>query len=160
LPFYDESTRIEREKRKQAEIEAIKAKHSALKRRKDDSWWRNYRDHLASEKWRQTRDKVLSRGSGVCEGCGERKATDAHHLSYLHVGNEFLFELAAVCNKCHRRLHPPEVVNLEDLPCWACRFQAIKGTVPFCTKFEEFAFDALAADGQCGPNALERVELQ
>jgi 5-methylcytosine-specific restriction endonuclease McrA len=49
---------------------------------------------------------VLQRANGHCEGCGQRKAVQVHHLTYEHVGQEFLWELRAVCSECHDRLHP------------------------------------------------------
>jgi 5-methylcytosine-specific restriction endonuclease McrA len=56
------------------------------------------------------RSKVGSRDSrGVCEGCREQPASEVHHLTYEHVGEEFLWELEAVCDDCHSRVHgrPP-----------------------------------------------------
>ena len=36
----------------------------------------------------------------------KNKATQVHHLTYQHVFAEFAFELVAVCDECHARLHP------------------------------------------------------
>jgi 5-methylcytosine-specific restriction endonuclease McrA len=47
----------------------------------------------------------LERDGHVCQACLSRKATQAHHLSYEFVGHEPLFELVAVCDKCHDHLH-------------------------------------------------------
>ena len=55
--------------------------------------------------WKKKRGKVLERASGICEGCLEKPATQVHHLSYEHVGDEYLFELVAVCDACHDNLH-------------------------------------------------------
>ena len=35
-------------------------------------------------------------------------ATQAHHLTYEHMGDEFLWELKAVCRPCHERWHGTE----------------------------------------------------
>ena len=69
-------------------------------------WWAEYDAYLASPEWAARRDLVLDRAGGICEGCRCARATQAHHRNYDHVGDEFLFELVAVCDACHRRLHP------------------------------------------------------
>ena len=48
----------------------------------------------------------MERAQGLCEGCRRRPATEVHHLTYEHVGDELLWELKAVCDHCHRRCHP------------------------------------------------------
>jgi hypothetical protein len=66
----------------------------------------SYPEYLQSDAWKGLRDKVLKRASGVCEGCGSADAVQAHHLRYAHIGQEFLWELVAVCLACHERAHP------------------------------------------------------
>lgn len=73
---------------------------------KSAEWWAWYNAYLLTPSWREKRLKVLTRAGGICEGCRERKATQVHHKSYEHVGNELLFELVAICDDCHRILHP------------------------------------------------------
>lgn len=67
-----------------------------------------YGDYLRSPRWRALRDKVLRRATGVCEGCLDAPAIDVHHLSYAHKGDEFAFELRALCRSCHDRWHTLE----------------------------------------------------
>jgi len=69
-----------------------------------------YTKYLLSPEWAMLRSKVFQRviardGVGVCEGCREQIATQVHHLTYEHVGHEFLWELVAICEDCHKRLH-------------------------------------------------------
>lgn len=64
-----------------------------------------YSEYLASTQWAKRRRAIFARANGKCEGCGEGGAEEVHHLTYEHVGAEFLFELVAVCRKCHERLH-------------------------------------------------------
>jgi hypothetical protein len=71
----------------------------------DSAFWLAYEEYLAGPVWRKKREKILDRSGGICEGCREKTATQVHHLSYEHVGNEFLFELVAVCDDCHDKLH-------------------------------------------------------
>jgi 5-methylcytosine-specific restriction endonuclease McrA len=71
----------------------------------ESAYWAAYEKYLVSEGWSIKRSKVLKRAKGICEGCLENRATQVHHLTYAHVGNEFLFELVAICNECHKGLH-------------------------------------------------------
>jgi hypothetical protein len=68
-------------------------------------WWARYDAYLRSPAWRQKADLVKKRAGGMCEGCGTRIATQVHHVTYEHVCNEFLWELRAICNECHERIH-------------------------------------------------------
>lgn len=65
----------------------------------------DYEKYLASPEWESKRRMVLKRAQGVCEGCGSAVPSEVHHLSYEHVGSEFLFELVALCGACHDRIH-------------------------------------------------------
>lgn len=58
--------------------------------------------------WAERCALVLDRANGICEGCRQRKATQVHHLTYQHAGEEFLWELVAVCRECHERVHGGE----------------------------------------------------
>ncbi len=64
-----------------------------------------YDQYLKSPEWRLKSKKVIERAGGICEGCLQRKATQAHHISYRHIFDEFLWELRAVCDACHDRAH-------------------------------------------------------
>lgn len=66
---------------------------------------REYDRYLQSAEWKRKRDLVIQRAGGICEGCGINRATQAHHLHYEHLYNEFLWELKAVCRECHERVH-------------------------------------------------------
>lgn len=64
-----------------------------------------YSEYLLSPEWEAKRNLVFKRSRDTCEGCGERPADEVHHLSYAHAGNEFLWELVAICTSCHERVH-------------------------------------------------------
>ena len=64
-----------------------------------------YSRYLKSEEWQNLRLKVLARAKHICEGCGEQPATHVHHLTYDRFGNEMLFDLVAVCESCHKKIH-------------------------------------------------------
>ena len=75
---------------------------------KSREWWDWYNAYLRSAAWRERAALVRRRAGGVCEGCAMRQATQVHHVTYKHVGNEFLWELRAVCDACHDRIHGEE----------------------------------------------------
>lgn len=64
-----------------------------------------YVQHLSSEKWKRLRVRIFNRCKGICEGCGINKATQVHHLTYDRMGDEMLFDLAAMCAPCHKKVH-------------------------------------------------------
>jgi hypothetical protein len=64
-----------------------------------------YNDYINSPEWRALSRRKIRQAGGICEGCGERPATQSHHLTYKHLGCEFLWELKAVCEACHKRVH-------------------------------------------------------
>jgi 5-methylcytosine-specific restriction endonuclease McrA len=86
-----------------AAIEQSRA--AAIDKRKAE-WRAVYHRYLASADWQSVRQRIFSRSWGTCEGCLEAPATEVHHRTYAHVGDEFLFELVAICRPCHERLHP------------------------------------------------------
>ena len=74
-------------------------------RRDKEKFFDVYNQHLKSEKWKATREKVLKRANYICEGCLEERATQVHHIDYKNVGDELLFQLVAICEKCHDKCH-------------------------------------------------------
>jgi 5-methylcytosine-specific restriction endonuclease McrA len=64
-----------------------------------------YDQYLASPEWAHKRALVFQRAHYTCEGCGVRPASAVHHLTYDHLGDEFLWELKAICHECHDRFH-------------------------------------------------------
>jgi 5-methylcytosine-specific restriction endonuclease McrA len=86
------------------------AKEGIVKRwksRKDSQWWTSYNTYLNSPEWAAKRLKVFKRANWICEGCGDARATEIHHLVYTHAFNEYLFELVALCHKCHAEITTP-----------------------------------------------------
>jgi hypothetical protein len=64
-----------------------------------------YDEYLQSPEWKAIRAKIMNRSGGKCEGCIEGRATQVHHLTYKHIYHEFAFELVALCDGCHERIH-------------------------------------------------------
>ena len=67
-----------------------------------DEWYGRY---LLTPQWRSKRDQVLVRDKYLCQGCLLRRATQVHHLTYVRVGREMLFDLISVCEFCHDAIH-------------------------------------------------------
>jgi hypothetical protein len=72
---------------------------------KDPEWREKYHAHLDSRKWQDLRDKVIERQKCICAGCEAAPVEHVHHLTYAHMGDEFLFELLGLCIDCHLKLH-------------------------------------------------------
>ena len=81
------------------------ALYAALQSDRDRQWREAYDSYLHSAEWRALRAKILKRSGGMCEGCGERRAVQVHHLTYERLGREMLFDLVAVCLRCHESIH-------------------------------------------------------
>lgn len=122
-----------------------------------------YKLHMASDKWRAVRKKVIARCNNLCEGCGDSPVNEVHHKTYDNLGHEFLFELLGLCKKCHERLHEDgeeqQCVAISDLeicdehPCNGCRWQgAYSSDGMMCGYHEKPTRTALAEDGDCGPS--------
>jgi 5-methylcytosine-specific restriction endonuclease McrA len=98
------------ERRRQADEQRAQwaresAERARLEYEANAEWWREYDEYLQTPQWRALRAEVLRRANGVCAGCPTGKPTQVHHLTYKHVRNEFLWELEAVCERCHQRVH-------------------------------------------------------
>ena len=89
----------------QEKSDALRREHDAEREAERRVWRERYERHMASPEWREKADAVLMRAGGICEGCRSRKARQVHHMTYAHLGDEFLFELVALCRPCHERWH-------------------------------------------------------
>ncbi len=111
---------IDAERTRQAREAQYEAQHQqwqAERAEKQRQWWAWYDAYLRTPAWRAKSRIVIRRANGVCEGCGQRPPTQVHHITYRHVGDEFLFELRAVCDQCHQRLHDDDRAS-ESLARW------------------------------------------
>lgn len=98
LPFFDEQLISSWDA-------AAKESATNITNTDDSEFWAAYEQYLAGPLWAKKREKVFERASGICEGCRDKPANQVHHLSYEHVGDEYLFELVAICDECHGKLH-------------------------------------------------------
>lgn len=178
LPAYDPEMARRYYAERELQRLQILQKHARLQYDKSNNWFRDYDDYLKSDEWRARRILVLKRSGGVCEGCGLAEATQVHHLTYRHAKREFLFELVAVCEDCHSRLHEDEETaensgadaaldssNESDLdwiehPCNGCRFTSDERGEFRCFVLDEAVAVALAPNGGCGPERRLFEELR
>lgn len=102
-----EAKRAERDKRdreKKEQYEVQRLQRSIQREAERIQRVQEYNSYLNSDKWRQKRAAVLRRAAGVCEGCGFAGAVEVHHKTYEHIFDEPLFDLVAICRKCHERV--------------------------------------------------------
>lgn len=67
-----------------------------------------YHDYLASPAWAAKRRALIaSLPKKECFCCGKpfQRGFHCHHVSYAHLGDEFLTDLRLVCGMCHRSIH-------------------------------------------------------
>jgi 5-methylcytosine-specific restriction endonuclease McrA len=89
----------------QARSERLAEVEREAKEEKSGEWWAAYNEYLRTPQWQAKRAKVMERSGGICEGCLERPAVQVHHLTYIRVGREMLFDLVAICIECHEEVH-------------------------------------------------------
>jgi hypothetical protein len=144
--------------------QSIFQKHIRIQKAGSGEFSKFYKEYINSAKWRAICRKVLQRANGFCEGCLERPPTQVHHRNYGNLGNEFMFELLALCAPCHERFHDQLKAELEaqgetildaapsfdDLDC-QCRWSDGGSLLPQCGKFGVSVAKAIARDGECGP---------
>ena len=157
-PFDEALPKKYRASRNREESTIIR-RHIRLQSNEDVRFSNEYKEYLASDRWAAKRVKVLERARNLCEGCGEARATEVHHLNYNHLFDEFLFELVALCHSCHTRWHrDDESPEADEPPCCGCRFRSYTDEgVLWCGAHDQLAGDALALGGPCGP---ERKTLE
>lgn len=117
---------------------------------RDLDFQKKYDTYLSGPVWREKRGLVLRRANSTCEGCMRNKASEVHHLTYKHIFDEFLFELVALCNICHGRLHNDRFFDEDDdRKCRGCRYQ---GDGQICPVFDVPEVTALHDPNYCGPD--------
>lgn len=73
-----------------------------------DDYKQHYHNYLKSNEWITLREKIMRRDKWTCQGCLD-PADVVHHLTYSNVFEEWAFELMALCNTCHARIHKDEL---------------------------------------------------
>jgi hypothetical protein len=102
------------------------AQRDAFYAEQQATWRDRYNAYLASPEWQAKRALVLKRDGFICQECFSRPASQVHHLSYKHLGDEPLDDLLSLCRICHQRIHrekdeawagllQPDTVQLREL---------------------------------------------
>lgn len=89
---------------REAYWETYRAKRAKGNSEAELEWRANYDRVIASPEWAKRRRVVLRRDGNICQACLEERATEVHHKTYAHLGNEPLFDLVAVCRPCHESI--------------------------------------------------------
>jgi hypothetical protein len=105
LPPWDEGVLNAASERGRATWQEERERLERERQAEREDWKRAYEEYLRTEEWRARRDKVMRRARWVCESCGESRAEAVHHTTYAHLGREPLWELRAVCHRCHEMIH-------------------------------------------------------
>lgn len=105
LAPWDNEMQAETSRKREQYWAEIRAGASARIAEQDAKWWAWYNDYLRSESWHRKRIIILERDKYECQGCLQARASQVHHLTYDHVGDELLFELTSLCVPCHEKAH-------------------------------------------------------
>jgi 5-methylcytosine-specific restriction endonuclease McrA len=94
----------------QTACDEYRREFEAYRSNETTDWWEAYQHYLGSAVWQVKRTKVIERAGGICEACGENGAEHVHHLKYPKTfGLEPLWDLRAVCRRCHEIIHEREI---------------------------------------------------
>lgn len=99
-----------------ARLDAYNREIEALQRVYQQELDHRYARYLNSPEWQEKRKRVFIRSHGWCEGCGIKQAEEVHHRNYDHLFDEYLFELLALCRKCHEKIHGREDSHDDEIP--------------------------------------------
>lgn len=69
------------------------------------SFKQNYKNHIASPKWKAIRANVIAIRGSKCEECGSTSRLHVHHLHYRTFGDELPEDLKVLCKNCHDKKH-------------------------------------------------------
>jgi len=65
----------------------------------------SYKKYMKSQRWQKKRQEVFAHYGKRCYVCRTaRGPIQVHHLTYIHFGNERLYELRPLCVPCHRKV--------------------------------------------------------
>lgn len=84
----------------------------AVTRKQTPTEWRLIYDaFLRSPSWTEKRDRIMTRAHSICECCLHAAVTQVHHVTYPQpltldaLAKQPNWQLRAICNDCHERVH-------------------------------------------------------
>lgn len=69
-----------------------------------DEHKRKHQEYLNTQVWKEKRNEILERDGYLCQACLKNRASEVHHLTYDHFGDEPFFDLISVCRQCHEKI--------------------------------------------------------
>jgi len=85
-----------------ATYESNNLERSTRRARNKIAWRKLFQDYVESQEWKNRTGLVMRRNLDACEGC-YHPAVTVIHRSFENVGNEPLWDLAAVCRNCEKK---------------------------------------------------------
>jgi 5-methylcytosine-specific restriction endonuclease McrA len=67
-----------------------------------------FEEYRLTPEWQTKRTQALSRAGYRCQTCGKNDVRlDVHHNTYERYGDERIFDLVVLCDRCHALFHDP-----------------------------------------------------
>lgn len=64
-----------------------------------------YDSYIESQEWKSRAEAAKARAGYRCMVCNSGKALQAHHRTYVRLGNEYCRDLVVLCDECHTLFH-------------------------------------------------------
>lgn len=65
----------------------------------------SYEEYLRSEHWERLKHKTLKIWGNRCALCNSPDNIHVHHRTYERIGSEFVTDVIALCERCHKHYH-------------------------------------------------------
>lgn len=107
LPVYEDTIRDAFDEEVRRSLTERKLDREAERAEQREGWFAQYDAYLKTDKWRRKRSARLSLDRHTCTAqvrCDGSPATEVHHVTYAHLGDEPLFDLRSVCHECHEAI--------------------------------------------------------
>jgi hypothetical protein len=107
LPLFDRILQEAHQQKWKARWEQQQAERQREREEADQEWWDRYHAYVNMDNpaWIDLRNRVFARCKGMCEGCNRRPMVHVHHLTYVRLGAEMLFDVVGICKPCHDQIH-------------------------------------------------------
>jgi hypothetical protein len=151
-------------KRRRFEIIAL---HAEAELKTNALFAKDWGQYLKSDKWKDKRERVLKRADYICQGCGQERASEVHHVTYERRFFEMLFDLVALCQTCHSLINIEKNERLRGNPfisdglrCHGCRWQSENNHTKWCSVYDIPAEASLMSENYCdqGRNGYEGLK--
>jgi hypothetical protein len=108
LPLFDPDISLKFQDRKQKDygssVQSVKQEEYQSEQEKREAYYKTPAWKMKCMTRRNVNTKLFG---GRCEICFENRGHICHHMTYERLYNEWIFDLACVCEECHTGLHAP-----------------------------------------------------